>query len=241
MRRIQILRLVCGAWALGLLLAVAAPLAVRADGGAATFFIAHPATHAEAAQDNPIAVSGAQPVSFEVRMRDAGTAEKAGWQTTLLIDACEFEVPSASAVVLGDMFAIGIPVRRVLPVQDDLIKLKLGQVVFPGSIKSEAGLLAEVTLRPKPQRACPSGAAGEAVGQIRFAAAPGTQWAAPGGVKLPFQAQPGHFIRTSGAAASAQSAANRTAVGWPLLAVALTALLAGAAALAWRVVRRTSR
>ena len=111
-----------------------------AEGGAAAFFVAHADTHAEATQDNPITVSGAQPVSFEVRMRDAGTAEKAGWQTSLLIDACEFETPAVSAIVLGDMFGIGIPVRQVLPVENDVFKIKLGQVMFPGSTKSAAGL-----------------------------------------------------------------------------------------------------
>ena len=237
MRRIHVLGLAC-ACVLGLYGAFIASTLVWADGGTALFFIAHPDTHAEATQDNPIAVSGVQPVSFEVRIQDAGTAEKAGWQTSLLIDACEFETPSESAVVLGDMFGIGIPVRQVLPVQDDVIKLKLGQVLFPGSIKSEAGLLATVTLRPKAQRACPSGATEEAVGQIRFAEAPGTQWSAPGGIKLPFRAHPGYLTRDSGAMPPTQAAATVTTPGWPLLAVVLVALLAGAAVLAWRLNRR---
>ena len=166
-------------------------------------------------------------------MRNAGTDDKAGWQTSLLIDACEFETPAVSAIELGDMFGIGIPVRQVLPVENDVFKIKVGQVMFPGSTKSPDGLLATVTLTPKPQRACPSGATGAAAWQIPFADAPGTQWSAPGGVKLPFQTRPGYFSRGPGAITLAQIEATPDEVAWPLILLAVLVVLAGV--LAWRV------
>lgn len=216
---------------LGLLLAVTLPAAVRAQGETATFFIAHPGVHSEATQDNPIQLAGVQPVSFEVRMRSAGAVEKAGWQTSLSIDACEFETPALSAIALGDMFGAGIPVRQVLPVENDVFKIKVGQVLFPGSTKSPDGLLATVTLTPKLQRACPSGATGAAAWQISFADAPGTQWSAPGGVKLPFQIRPGYFSRGPGAITLVQIAATSSGVAWPLILLAGLVVLAGVIAL----------
>lgn len=225
---------------LGLLLAVTLPATVRAQGETATFFIAHPGAHAEATQDNPIQLAGVQPVSFEVRMRSAGAVEKAGWQTSLSIDACEFELPSASAIVLGDMFGAGIPVRQVLQVDEDVFQVKLGQVMFAGSITAADGLLATVTLTPKAQRSCPSGGAGVSTGQIRFSDPPGTQWSAPGGVKLAFQARPGHFTRVPGAVALAEAEAAAAGIGWPLLLAVATAVLVGLFALV-RVLPRRSR
>ena len=119
-------------------------------------FLAHADTHTEATAQNPIKITGGTPVSFEVRVRDGGTGDKAGWQTSLSIDACEFETPSDSAITLGNMFGGAIPVRRVMPAQDNTIEVTIGQVMLAGTIKSEAGLLATVTLTPKAQRSCPS-------------------------------------------------------------------------------------
>lgn len=230
--------LVRGICILGLFLGTAAASIVQAQGGTATFFIAHPNTHSEATQGDPLRLSGVQPVSLEVRMRNAGSVEKAGWQTNLLIDACEFETPAVSALVLGDMFGAGIPVRQVLPVENDVLKIKLGQVMISGATTAADGLLATVTLTPKAQRACPSGGAGAASGKITFTAAPGTQWSAPGGVKLAFQTQPGYFTRTPGAVVLAGAKATSVGIGWPLILLGAAVVLAGAAALIRPRVRR---
>jgi hypothetical protein len=225
---------------LGLLSALLLSRVALADGGTATFFIAHPDSHAEATTDDPVKIIDSKPTSFEVRMRDAGSAEKAGWQTTLSIDACEFEVPATSAVVMGDMFGAAIPVRQVLPVQNDVIKIRLGQVMFPGSIKSAGGLLATVTLTPKVARSCPSGAAGTDPAEISFVDAPGTQWSAPGGlIKLPFQTRPGYISREPGAVTLVQIRATAEGIGWPLILAAVLAVLAGVAALTGALVGRS--
>jgi hypothetical protein len=241
MSRIPILRFVCLGCVLGLLCTVLLPMVALADAGTATFFIAHPDSHAEAAPNNPLVIVGGMPGSFEVRMRDAGTVEKAGWQTILSIDACEFEIPSVSAIVMGDMFGTSVPVRQVLPVQDDLIKVKVGQVLLPGSISSADGLLATVTLTPKAQRACPSGAAGTNPAEISFAPAPSTQWSAPGGVKLQFQTRSGYLTRGPGAVTLVQFEAAATGVSWLLILPATLAVLAGAIALTGVLVRRSHR
>ena len=231
MGRLSILWVVLVAFASSLLTDLSLPLPVRADGGVATFFIAHADTHAEATSSNPISASGATPVIFELRIRDAGSAEKAGWQAALAIDACVFETPAESAIVLGDMFGAAVPVRQVLAVQNDVVKLKMGQVMFTGSAKADTGLLASVTLTPKATRACPSGGTGMAsqLSQVAFATTPLTQWVAPGGGILPFQTRTGYLARKPGAVTLVHFGATSGAISWPLIAAGALAVLAGAA------------
>ncbi len=209
----------------------------------ATFFIAHPDSHTEATSDQPLPARGSESVSFEVRVVGAGSAEKAAWQTVLQVDACEFETPASADIRLGDMFGGAVPVLEIRPVQANTLSIKLGQVFFVGSINADAGLLATVKLTPRTVRACPDGgtAGGRPDGltEVRFAGAPTTQWSAPGGVKLPFQAHPGYLTRGPDAITLTQAKATTTAIGWPLLAVVLVALLTGAAVLAGRLVQRT--
>lgn len=240
MRQFRILLLAYGLCVLWLLSAVAAPSIVRAQGGTATFFVAHPGTHAEATQNNPLRLSGIQPIVFEVRMRDAGAGAKAGWQTSLAIDACEFETPAVSALVLGDMFGSGIPVSQVLPVENNVLKIRLGQVMLFGSTTRADGLLATVTLTPKAQRSCPSGGAGTASNEIRFADVPETLWSAPGGVKLAFLARPGHVIRSVSAVTLAQSSASDAGIDWPLILLMAAVALAGLIVLT-RILSRRSQ
>ena len=69
-----------------------APLAPEAT---ATFFIAHPGG-AEATPGNRIPAPGGAAVTFEVRMRDAGSGDKAGWQ----VDSATRRVASSGSPVV---------------------------------------------------------------------------------------------------------------------------------------------
>lgn len=73
---------------------------------AATFFVAHVGGQ-EDASVVPITVVGGRPVTFEVRVRDAGTMQKAGWQIRLLLDACRFEIPAVQGHSLRRLHDVG--------------------------------------------------------------------------------------------------------------------------------------
>ena len=177
---------------------------VAAQGQTATFFVAHRDTHTEAMVYDPLPAPGGQPVVFEVRIRDASD-EKAGWQTMLMLDACEFLTPASADIVLGDMFEGAVPVLQVLPVENDVISIRLGQVYFNDSVSARTGLLATITLQARAGRDCPSGATGSpntlspALSVVRFAGLPDTQWFTPDSQKLPFTTRPGYLNRRAAA------------------------------------------
>ena len=206
---------------------LSAPSDVGADGGAATFFLARQDTGAEVTASAPLAMNGASPITFDLRVRDAGSMAKAGWQATLLIDACEFQTPAGSAIVLSDMFSNVIPLRKVTLLENDTIQIMLGQVMLGGSTTADAGKLASMTLTPKAARSCAAG--GSELAQMRFSGAPLTQWLAPGGASLPLQTRPGYVKRGPAAVTLSQFAATSGESAWPLMVAISFAVLLGAA------------
>ena len=108
----------------------------QAQGLSATFFIAHAGAH-EDASVLPIIAVGGRPVSFEVRVRDAGTTLKAGWQARLVLDACRFETPAPADVRFGDFMLPGslIPVGPKIEQKGNSILHRPGTVYFERTLR----------------------------------------------------------------------------------------------------------
>ena len=171
-----------------------APLAGpgQAQGPSATFFIAHAGTH-EDASVLPIIAVGGRPVSFEVRVRDAGTTPKAGWQARLVLDACRFETPAPADVRFGDFMMPGslIPVGPKIEQKGNAILIDQGQFTLSDATQAPGGLLATITVTPKARVDCPDpGGAPPAEVTADFDLA---ILAAPGGVKYDVTALAGRF------------------------------------------------
>jgi hypothetical protein len=165
----------------------------QAQGPAVTFFIAHVGTH-EDASDRPIIAIGGRPVSFEVRVRDAGTTPKAGWQARLELDDCRFETPAAADVRFGDFMMPGslIPVGPKIELKGNSVLIDQGQIALTGATQAPSGLLATITVTPKARVDCPDpGSAPLAEVTAGFDLA---ILAAPGGVKYEVTALAGRFL-----------------------------------------------
>lgn len=158
----------------------------------ATFFVAHAGSH-EDASVVPIAVVGGRPVTFEVRVRDAGTTPKGGWQTRLILDACWFETPAVEDISFGDYLAPAplIPVGPKIEQVGNVIRIDQGQVGLSDYTTAPSGLLATITVTARPRAACPdTGATPSEEATVAFDLA---MLGAPGGVKYDVTALDGLF------------------------------------------------
>jgi len=172
-----------------------APITVlgTAPGLAATFFIAHADTHEDAAVV-PLIAMGGRPVTFEVRVRDAGSSAKAGWQARIVLDACRFETPSATDVQFGDYMASGSPISVGPKIErnGNRILIDQGQLYLVGDTTASSGLLATIKVVPKTQVGCPDPGGippSEATAAFDLALL-----AAPGGIIYDVTAISGRFV-----------------------------------------------
>lgn len=220
----------------------------------ATFFIAHPGG-VEATAGNPILVSGGDTVTFEVRMRDAGSGNKAAWQADLLLDACKFETTPVSVSFVGNIFQGFGSVFSTGPTVEldkytgevNVLHISFTQTSIdqdgPWPTTSQ-GLLATVTVKTKALPSCPKPGTPTTNTTIAFRPSPGSFVAEPApGVgqvapKYTMTLNTGYLTYTTTAVTLTQMEATSTAIGWPLLAAVLVALLAGVGALAWRSAQR---
>lgn len=159
----------------------------------ATFFVAHVGGQ-EDASVVPITVVGGRPVTFEVRVRDAGTMQKAGWQIRLLLDACRFEIPAVQDILFGDYMTSGalIPVGPTSAQSGNIISLDLGQIALGDFTTASDGRLATITVTAKTRVACPDP---DTVPPEQASAAFDLAiLGAPGGVKYDVTALDGRFL-----------------------------------------------
>lgn len=159
----------------------------------ATFFVAHSDTH-EDASVVPITVLGGRPVTFEVRVREAGTTPKGGWQVRLLLDACRFETPAAKDILFGDYLTPGslISVGPEIEQTGNVIRIELGQIALANFTTAPSGLLAEITVTAKAHVACPD--PGVAPPDQPSAAFDLAILGTPDGVKYDITAPAGRFV-----------------------------------------------
>ena len=164
----------------------------------AEFLIAHPGTGVEASVGNPIPAPGGSDVTFEIRLRDADSADKAGWQADLLLDACKFET-SASLVIVsftGNIFpdgAIALPDKQV-DLDGNVLHVMMGQLLFSAPyVVATEGLLATVTVRAKLMPDCPAGGSPANETTVAFRPNPGSFISAAGGTKYEMTLNTGYL------------------------------------------------
>ncbi len=164
----------------------------------ATFFIAHPGTHAEATSGNPIPAPSGTDVTFEVRMRDAGSGDKAAWQVDLQLDACKFESSPVSMDLSSGVWPAGsIPAFSPNPkitLSGNVLHIQAGQLLIqPPYVAVPEGLLATMTVRTKGFLSCPAGGTPSTDTTIVFRPAPGSFLSAPGGTKYTMTLNTGYL------------------------------------------------
>ena len=125
-----------------------------APAATATFFIAHPGG-AEATAGNPIPVPGGATMTFEVRMRDADSADKAAWQVDLQLDACKFETSPVVMSLVGNLWPAGsVPAFSPNPkvmLSGNVLHIQAGQLLIAATLRTAtSGRLATLTVKTKP-------------------------------------------------------------------------------------------
>ncbi len=188
----------------------------------ATFFIAHPGG-AEATAGNPIPAPGNSAVTFEVRMRDAGSGEKAAWQIDLQLDACKFATAPVLMSLAGGLWPApptSIPAFNPNPkvsLSGNVLHIQAGLLLIqPPYVTASQGLLASFTVQTKAVPNCPAGGTPTADTTITFRASPGSFVSSPQAIKYTMTLKTGYLTYTPHAGSTFTPTATSTITETPV-------------------------